>query len=107
MSRPTPSTTIASGNNSRLHSRRGDQNLIEHISDHRTRETNQTYLRQPSKGILKKSTVFENTSSSDGGFTAEMYQARKKLGQSKSISFLDLKMKEDRSSKLISATENC
>ena len=66
---------------------------------------------QPSKGILKKSTVYDNSSSSSGGFTAEMVKARKKLGQTKSISFLDLKAKENNyeemKSKLIDVKQEC
>ena len=52
---------------------------------------------EPSKGILKKSTVFaeqENTlrgakMSPNGGFSSELLKARNKLGKTKSISFLD------------------
>jgi hypothetical protein len=47
--------------------------------------------RAPSKGILKKSTNFENENSSspDEGFSDELKKVREKLGTCKTISFID------------------
>ena len=52
--------------------------------------------RAPSKGILKKSTVFTTIDSVDidsidnaSGFSNELRKVKKKIGQSKSISFQD------------------
>ena len=108
--RPTPSTTISSLNNSRQLLQVGRHRANIHAGQ--TEPMRDASLqRQPSKGILKKSTVYDNSSSSSGGFTAEMVKARNKLGQTKSISFLDLKLKENNheemKSKLLDVKQEC
>ena len=84
--RPTPSTAASSINNSR-----NLRSAILRDAVGKNRHGTQSLNRhEPNKGILKKSTVYPDSSESDqayGGFTAEMQKARRKLRQTKSISF--------------------
>ena len=64
----------------------------------RLQERQPAKVRAPSKGILKKSTKYINTSDDlnnssalvqEQGFTAELIKARKRILKSKTISFLE------------------
>ena len=58
-------------------------------------DLNKNTIRAPSKGILKKSTVFTNASDdidssvNTAGFSNELMKVKKRIRNSKSISFFD------------------